>query len=140
MTIPLWLTLPLGGGTALAVVAVAATMGIGTLGNAGWRQAPLAAESRPAALDPAAGTQGERSTRLNKRFDAARAEHDQGNHAQAFADLAALADEGHCEAARLALQLIHAGPEAYLMSFRAGPKQISRWRNLPGCWPSAPVR
>ena len=165
MTIPLWLTLPFAGGAALAVIAVLAAMSIVAIGSARSRQAPDAAQAgvaaplapraqaspEPSATRPPAatgesasgaptGADGARLASLDRRFEAARALRDLGDPAQAFAELATLADEGHCEAARMARQLIHAGPEVYLMSFRAGPKQISRWRKLPGCWPGALVR
>jgi hypothetical protein len=157
MQYPLWLTRPFAAGTALAAVAaVAAIMAVSAIGHfvsrptsaptpaptlnrpAAERSAP-SVPTAPAPGDAGIGPVAEGVAALDPRFDAARAQHDLGNVAEAFAALATLADEGHCEAARLALQMIYAGPEAYLMSFRAGPKQMSRWRSLPNCWPQ-PVR
>ena len=153
MLTPHWLTRPFGAGTALAVIAaITAIMTVSAIGNLGSRSAPPQTPDRPAAERSRPATPPAPATRdagigpitddfaaLDRRFDAARDQHDLGNVAEAFAALAMLADEGHCEAARLALQMIYAGPEAYLMSFRAGPRQITRWRNLPQCWPQ-PLR
>ena len=36
-------------------------------------------------------------------------------------------------AVRLALQSIHAGPQASRASLRAGPQQIERWRRMSAC-------
>lgn len=124
--IPLWLALPAGGAVLLIVALVAATLGLVSAGDL----------DRPPARTRDTAAAAERDA----RFRAARDEFESGRRTEAFAIFASLADQGHCDSARWALQLVQAGPEAYLTSFQAGPKQISRWRALPGCWPKAVAR
>jgi hypothetical protein len=77
---------------------------------------------------------------LQARYEAARASFEGGQQAEAFGHLAALADAGHCDSARLALQLMHAGPEAYMSQFNATPAQVASWRRLQGCGPTLASR
>ena len=121
----------------VAIAAVAAVMAIAAIGSGGSAPAPASAAvpGGPSAVPTAAGL-----ATLDLRFEAARAEHDVGHYPEAFAALAMLADEGHCEAARLALQMVRAGPSVNGISLRAGPKQLARWGNLQRCIPGAPLR
>jgi hypothetical protein len=61
-------------------------------------------------------------------FDEAQARHDAGHYADAYAAFATLADCGHREAARNALQMRQVGPALYGRAFMAGPNQLQRWR------------
>lgn len=56
------------------------------------------------------------------------------NHWQeAYAALALLADAGHPEAARMALQMQRHGPVLYGMRFEASPIMRARWLGSAGC-------
>jgi hypothetical protein len=63
-------------------------------------------------------------------FEQGQAHYEAGRYAQAYALFARLADEGHAEAARIALQMRQWGPRLYGTTFTAGPKQLERWRAL----------
>jgi hypothetical protein len=141
--------MPAGAAAVATVAVVAATLVISWASGVGVPSQRTEDGYRPGTpQDRGAGTsapalaspQAQRRAELDRRFLAARAEHEAGRHVEAFAALSSLADEGHCESARLALLLVHAGPQAYLTSFRAGPKQLTHWRSLPGCWPKAAGR
>ena len=67
------------------------------------------------------------------RYAAALREHDTGQLSLAFAGLAQLADEGHCQAARDALRMVEHGRARLGTSLRAGPKQLWRWQSLRWC-------
>lgn len=146
--IPRWLAMPAGAAAVTTIAVVAATLivtwasgvGVSTQRGEDANGRGLQAGDVGTSASSRLGLQVRRQAERDRRFQAARAEHEAGRHVEAFAELSSLADEGHCEAARLALLLVHAGPQAYLTSFRAGPKQISHWRSLPGCWPKAAAR
>ena len=63
-------------------------------------------------------------------FDEARLLLERGHDAEAHRVLAQLADCGHREAARIALQMRQFGPQLYRMNVQVGPKQLGRWRAL----------
>lgn len=130
--IPLWLALPAS--AAVAVVALAAAAVLVFTGQAPW-PTPPERESTRDGIVPGRDDAGQREapTALEGRHLAARDALEAGRHTEAFTALALLADEGHCESARLALQLIQAGPAAYLTAFRAEPQQVARWRTLASC-------
>lgn len=66
-------------------------------------------------------------------FDAA-LQHYEANHwAQAYAALARLADRGHPESARIALQMWIHGPRLYGVEFSASARQVERWAERWGC-------
>lgn len=67
------------------------------------------------------------------RYDAARDEYEIGHFGAAFAAFALLADEGHCEAARVAHQMVRYGRQLYAMDFSVAAPRLARWRELPGC-------
>jgi hypothetical protein len=53
------------------------------------------------------------------------------NHWQtAYAGFAALADSGHAESARIALQMRRHGPALYLCEFDASAQQLAHWSRL----------
>lgn len=79
-----------------------------------------------AALPPMLATQA-------ARLDVARAEYEVGHFAAAFEAFAQLADEGHCEAARVAQQMVRYGRTLYAMEFAVAPPRLTRWRGLPAC-------
>lgn len=65
-------------------------------------------------------------------FEQAHAQYEAGHWAAAYAAFAALADGGHREAARIALQMRQFGPLLYRQAFMAGPQQLRRWRAALG--------
>ena len=67
------------------------------------------------------------------RFAAAQGEYDVGHYAAAFTAFSALADAGHAQSARIALQMLRHGPSLYHVRFTAGPKQMERWANAWQC-------
>jgi len=67
------------------------------------------------------------------RYDAAHVDYEIGHYAQAFAVFASLADEGHCDAARLALQMARYGRPLYFIDFEVAPERLEHWQRLPAC-------
>jgi len=61
------------------------------------------------------------------RFDAAVSLYRDGHWAQAFERLAALADQDHAPAAKLALLMLRYGVSLYGVCFAAKPTQVARW-------------
>lgn len=51
----------------------------------------------------------------------------------AYIAFAELADRGHPEAARIALQMLRYGSTLYRASFVASAQQVDRWWRLCGC-------
>lgn len=133
--IPFSLAVPAWGVVAAAAAIAAATLVLAPGGHGGGMAAEAGGD--PARVSEPAGGSRAGAQRLAgahaQRFESARGALEAGQLTEAFAALAALADEGHCSAARLALQLVHAGPQAYLTTFPAAPAQVARWRALPGC-------
>ena len=87
--------------------------------------AALAAASAASATGPAADTAA--------RYDAARDQYEIGHFEVAFDEFAALADRGHCEAARIARQMVRHGRALYAIPFAVAPERLEHWRSLPGC-------
>lgn len=56
-----------------------------------------------------------------------------GHYAAAFALLAGLADEGECDAARIADQMVRYGPSLYGIDFKAAPERREQWRRASAC-------
>lgn len=69
----------------------------------------------------------------NSRYDAAHVDYEIGHYAQAFAVFASLADEGHCDAARLAQQMARYGRPLYAVDFKVASERLERWQRLPAC-------
>jgi hypothetical protein len=61
-------------------------------------------------------------------FDAAQAHYAAGRFAEAYEAFARLADCGHREAARIALQMHHLGSRLYGVDFVVRPQQLLRWQ------------
>lgn len=70
-----------------------------------------------------------RLARQPPSFDQAQLHYEAGHYGPAYAAFAALADCGHREAARIALQMRQFGPALYGTAFMAGPRQLQRWRS-----------
>ncbi len=66
-------------------------------------------------------------------YEEALAEYEIGHYEVAFARFAALADGGHCEAARVARQMSQHGRALYRLELRLDPERVQRWARLPGC-------
>jgi hypothetical protein len=67
------------------------------------------------------------------RYDAARDQYEIGHFDVAFTAFAELADQGHCDAARVAQQMVRYGKVLYAIEFRVPQERIERWQRLPGC-------
>jgi hypothetical protein len=69
----------------------------------------------------------------DERFASALAAYERNHWNHAYAQLAALADDGHAEAARMALQMWRHGPALYRTDFAASARQVERWTRVWGC-------
>jgi hypothetical protein len=67
---------------------------------------------------------------LRTPFEIAQMHHEAGRYVEAYALFAHLADCGHREAARLALQMRQLGAQIYGMDFEASPQRMVRWQGL----------
>lgn len=67
------------------------------------------------------------------RFASAQDRYERGHYPAAFVEFAALADDGHCEAARIARQMARHGDALYGVSFAVAPARLERWRQPSGC-------
>ena len=67
------------------------------------------------------------------RYDAARIDYEIGHYEQAFAVFASLADEGDCDAARLARQMALYGRPLYAIDFAVAPERLAHWQRQPDC-------
>lgn len=67
------------------------------------------------------------------RYEAARDQYEIGHFAEAFAVFAELADQGHCDAARVAQQMLRYGKPLYATEFSVPRQRLERWQRLPGC-------
>lgn len=80
----------------------------------------------------------ERDTAL--LFAAALDQYEQGHYREAFDALAALADGGHCDAARVAHLMTRLGRSLYPVAFQVDAEHLQRWQQRPGCPPAAMAR
>ena len=67
------------------------------------------------------------------RYDAAHVDYEIGHFDKAFAAFASLADEGHCDAARVAQQMVRYDQPLYAQEFKVAPERLQRWQQLPAC-------
>lgn len=65
------------------------------------------------------------------RFQAAQEAYAIGHYGAAFAEFAALADAGHCDAGRIAQQMVRYGRVLYGVEFQLAPQRAQRWTE--GC-------
>jgi hypothetical protein len=65
--------------------------------------------------------------------DEARAEYEVGHYDKAFAVFARLADEGHCDAARIAGQMVRYGRVLYATAFEVPAERLARWQQRSAC-------
>lgn len=89
--------------------------------------AALALAAALTAAAPAVAADG------SARFDAAMLAYERNHWTEAYAVLAALGDEGHAEAARIALQMWRYGQPLYGMRFAASTAQVQRWVGIRRC-------
>lgn len=68
-----------------------------------------------------------------QRYDDALDQYEVGHFQVAFAEFASLADSGHCEAARMALQMMRYGKSMYAAEFHAPGERVRRWQIQPNC-------
>jgi len=95
----------------------------------------LVAAAALVALLPLAAAQPTTPTPADneRAYAAAQAEYDRGHYSAAFVAFATLADAGHVESARVAIQMHHYALGLYQQRFAAGPKQIGRWTTMLSC-------
>jgi hypothetical protein len=74
------------------------------------------------------------------RYDAARDDYEIGHFDKAFAEFAALADEGHCDAARISQQMVRYGKPLYAIEFKVAAERLERWQRLSSCPATAMAR
>jgi hypothetical protein len=102
------------------------------LAVAGTNVAALAQPQNATAVAAATAPQATQTTQTT-RYDTARDEYEVGHFDAAFAAFAQLADEGHCEAARVAQQMVRYGRMLYATEFTVAPARLARWRAHTGC-------
>lgn len=90
---------------------------------------PALAATVATALVAAAGAASAEADRLEQ----ARAEYEVGHYATAFATFAVLADEGQCEAARIATEMARFGRTLYPVAFTVDAERLQRWQRTSGC-------
>lgn len=69
-------------------------------------------------------------------FEAAMQAYERNHWQAAYAAFAALADAGHAESARIAMQMWRHGPTLYGIPFVAEPRQMESWSRLRNCTPT----
>lgn len=84
-----------------------------------------------ALAQPAAGAMTDAAA--DSAFEAAQEAYERSQWAAAYDGFAALADRGHAEAARIALQMVRHGPALYGQAFSAGAQRLQRWSALAAC-------
>ena len=70
---------------------------------------------------------------VSERFAEALAAYERNHWREAHRLLVLLADDGHAEAARMALLMWRHGPSLYGQPFAASAAQVERWTRLWGC-------
>jgi hypothetical protein len=70
---------------------------------------------------------------LDARYTAARDAYAVRLYQPAFAEFAALADAGHCGAARRALHMPRCGKALHATEFRVPLDRVRQWQHLPTC-------
>lgn len=68
-----------------------------------------------------------------ERYNQAHEQYEIGHYNEAFALFAALADQGHCDAARIAQQMARYGQALYFTTFEVTKGRLEQWQRLPGC-------
>jgi hypothetical protein len=67
------------------------------------------------------------------RYDAARDQYEIGHFDIAFSTFAELADGGHCEALRMATQMLRQGRALYAIDFKLEPVRLAAWQAHTHC-------
>lgn len=67
------------------------------------------------------------------RYDAARDQYEIGHYDYAFRTFAELADEGHCNAMRTALQMARYGRPLYATEFKIAVERVVAWQRQAHC-------
>lgn len=99
-----------------------------------WACAALALATALAWPGAAQGqTQAQAQAQDAVRLASAQAEYEIGHYGAAFDLFAALADDGHCEAARVARAMLRYGRLLYGVAFDAGGERAARWRAAETC-------
>lgn len=106
--------------------AIATALCLGALIGSG--SAPAQASRATVALSQAAADHD-----LRDRFDEAMLAYERNQWSLAFMLLSNLADLGHAEASRVALQMWRYGPALYGSSFVATSQQVANWSQTWAC-------
>lgn len=69
----------------------------------------------------------------DQRFESALVQYERNQWPQAYAALVQLADLGHPEAARMALEMWRFGPKLFAQDFFATAQQLELWSRVWGC-------
>jgi hypothetical protein len=67
------------------------------------------------------------------RFEDALSQYEVGRYEEAFTTFAKLADEGHCESARIAREMARFGRQLYAKDFELAPARNERWPHALDC-------
>lgn len=94
----------------LAAAAVVATLAAGV-----WAPAQAAPQGQP------------------EPYLAAQAHYEVGHYPRAFEMFARLADQGHCESARIARQMAALGRKLYPVDFVVDAERLQRWQHITAC-------
>lgn len=92
---------------------------------AGWALAPFVFCSQAAAAPASAD-----AASAEAAFNDAMAQYSDCRWADAYSRFAVLAEQGHAEAARIALLMLRHGPALYRHEWSGSPAQVTRWATL----------
>jgi hypothetical protein len=67
------------------------------------------------------------------RFEDALSQYEVGRYEEAFTTFAKLADEGHCESARIAREMARFGRQLYAKDFELPPARDEHWPRASNC-------
>lgn len=73
---------------------------------------------------------------MDGRFEAAMQQYDDSHYGAAYEQFASLADQGHDEAARIALLMARFGPQLYGHQWPASAEQKAHWQQVVSRGPS----
>ena len=107
--------------TTLRSLFAAAVLACCATAQAQWVQPAAQAGAAPTVLEA-----------QNARFREAMRLHRIGRWSAAYGRFAALADEGHVPASRVALEMLRHGRDVYGMDWSASPTQVASWQRSVG--------
>ena len=87
----------------------------------------------------AASAQSSQDVAADARLEDALVAYERNHWDEAYAVFSELADAGHRESARIALQMWRHGRTLYGTGFVAGPEQVRRWSAIAACGGGGPA-